>query len=61
MDRICKVQHRADCGVGTVWFVRLDDGYLLDCGAEGFPSEDRARKIAAALDHSVAALRSVQS
>jgi hypothetical protein len=38
---VCHQQHRADCGVGTVWFVCLADGYLIDCGAEVY-SEARA-------------------
>lgn len=28
-------EHRADCGVGTVWSVLLGDGYLIDCGTQG--------------------------
>lgn len=28
-------EHRADCGVGTVWSVLLGDGYLIDCGTRG--------------------------
>jgi hypothetical protein len=30
---VCQKQHRAECGVGTVWFVLLSDGYLIDCGS----------------------------
>lgn len=32
---VCRQEHRADCGVGTVWFVLLSDGYLIDCGTQG--------------------------
>lgn len=32
---VCTKEHRADCGVGTVWFVLLSDGYLIDCGTRG--------------------------
>jgi len=32
--RVCHVQHRCDAGVGTVYYVVLADGYLLDCGHE---------------------------
>lgn len=46
---VCKKQHRADCGVGTVWFVCLADGYLIDCGAEAY-SEARANMLAAAVN-----------
>lgn len=42
---VCHQQHRADCGVGTVWFVLLADGYLIDCGAEAY-SEARANCLA---------------
>ena len=42
---VCHKQHRADCGVGTVWFVLLADGYLIDCGAETY-SEARANTLA---------------
>ena len=42
---VCQQQHRADCGVGTAWFVVLADGYLIDCGAERH-SEARANIIA---------------
>ncbi|WP_337846799.1 hypothetical protein [Sphingomonas sp.] len=42
---VCHQQHRADCGVGTVWFVCLADGYLIDCGAERH-SEARANALA---------------
>ena len=42
---VCHKQHRADCGVGTVWFVLLSDGYLIDCGAEVY-SEARANILA---------------
>lgn len=42
---VCTQQHRADCGVGTVWFVCLADGYLIDCGASGL-SEARAHTLA---------------
>lgn len=42
---VCKRQHRADCGVGLVWYVCLADGWLLDCGAEN-GSEARAHILA---------------
>ncbi len=42
---VCHQQHRADSGVGTVWFVVLADGYLIDCGAERH-SEARANTLA---------------
>jgi len=32
---VCHKEHRADCGVGTVWSVLLGDGYLIDCGTQG--------------------------
>ena len=32
---VCQREHRADCGVGTVWYVLLSDGYLIDCGSQG--------------------------
>ncbi len=32
---VCQREHRADCGVGTVWLVLLGDGYLIDCGTQG--------------------------
>lgn len=32
-------------GAGTVWFVRLPDGYLLDCGY-GYKADERAAEIA---------------
>ena len=40
---VCTKEHRADCGVGTVWFVLLSDGYLIDCGTQG---EARANVLA---------------
>lgn len=46
---VCHQQHRADCGVGTVWFVLLADGYLIDCGAEP-RSEARANVLAAIIN-----------
>lgn len=46
---VCHQQHRADCGVGTVWFVLLADGYLIDCGATGL-SEARANTLADAVN-----------
>lgn len=46
---VCHKQHRADCGVGTVWFVLLADGYLIDCGAENY-SEARANTLAAIIN-----------
>lgn len=46
---VCHRQHRADCGVGTVWFVLLADGYLIDCGATGL-SEARANTLAAIIN-----------
>jgi hypothetical protein len=42
---VCHQQHRADCGVGTVYFVVLADGYLIDCGAESL-SKARAHTLA---------------
>lgn len=42
---VCHSQHRADCGVGTVWSVLLADGYLIDCGATPH-SEARANELA---------------
>lgn len=48
---VCHKQHRADCGVGTVWFVLLADGYLIDCGAEAY-SEARANTLAAIINAS---------
>ena len=52
---VCHKQHRADCGVGTVWFVLLADGYLIDCGAEPY-SEARANILAEAVNENPAAL-----
>jgi hypothetical protein len=46
---VCHRQHRADCGVGTVWLVLLADGYLIDCGAEAY-SEARANLMAALIN-----------
>jgi hypothetical protein len=46
---VCHKQHRADCGVGTVWFVLLADGYLIDCGAEAY-SEARANTLASIIN-----------
>lgn len=43
---VCHKQHRADCGVGTVYYVLLADGYLIDCGAES-ASQARAETLAA--------------
>ena len=48
---VCHKQHRADCGVGTVWFVLLADGYLIDCGAES-ASEARASTLASIINAS---------
>lgn len=52
---VCHQQHRADCGVGTVWMVLLADGYLIDCGAERH-SEARANILAEAINQNPAAL-----
>lgn len=49
MAIVCHKQHRADCGVGTVWFVLLADGYLIDCGAEN-ASEARANTLASLIN-----------
>lgn len=42
---VCQKEHRADCGVGVVWYVLLSDGYLMDCGSQVY-SEARARTLA---------------
>lgn len=44
---VCTKEHRADCGVGTVWFVLLSDGYLIDCGTQG---EARANILASIIN-----------
>jgi len=46
---VCKKEHRADCGVGTVWFVLLSDGYLIDCGTQG---QARAHVLAGIINRS---------
>lgn len=42
---VCHKDHRCDQGVGTVWYVLLSDGYLLECGHEPV-SEARANILA---------------
>jgi hypothetical protein len=42
---VCHSQHRCGDGVGTVWFVMLADGFLLDCNSERY-SEARANTLA---------------
>lgn len=38
---VCRIDRGGEQGGATFWYVRLPDGYLLDCGFDGL-SEDRA-------------------
>jgi len=42
-------EHRCEQGRGTVWFVCLADGYLIDCGTDRV-SEARARLLASIIN-----------
>lgn len=42
---VCRTEKITDAGAGTVWYVLLADGYLLDCGS-GPAGEKRARDLA---------------
>jgi hypothetical protein len=41
---VCRREIVNGDGAGTVWFVRLPDGYLLDCGY-GYKADERAAEI----------------
>ena len=45
---VCWRDRVTDMGPGQEWFVRLPDGYLLECGIE----EARAQRLARAINHS---------
>ena len=42
---VCHFDRGGDQGGATFWFVRLPDGYLVECGFSGL-SRERAEKIA---------------
>lgn len=49
--KVCRFERGGSEGGATFWFVRLPDGYLVDCGF-GPGSEDRAKKLAMAVNDS---------
>jgi hypothetical protein len=51
---VCRSDIVNDQGGGTIWFVRLPDGYLLDCGCS-YQSEERAADLARRLNQTYAA------
>lgn len=42
---VCRTERVTDAGGGTIWFVLLADGYLLDCGS-GPGGQKRAQELA---------------
>lgn len=42
---VCRTEKVTDAGAGTIWYVLLADGYLLDCGS-GPGGQKRAEELA---------------
>lgn len=49
-------QHRTDSGVGTIQYVILADGFMIDCGHD-YRSEQRAAALATIINAAPADLR----
>jgi hypothetical protein len=50
---VCQTQVVNEQGEGTVWFVRLPDGFLLNCGC-GWKCDERAKDVAERLNSTYA-------